>query len=116
MATNKIDANRIEKLIKWVRTHDGRVLCDVDIDKYFINPLMEALGDDVDQILEYLDGMDVDDMDEIEGCFPEIYGKFMTEEVWEALEKLEEKIDRESTRMKEFRKRESERKAEALAE
>lgn len=116
MATNKIDANRIERLIKWIRTEDGLLLCDVDIDKYFINPLMEALGDDVNQILEYLDGMDVDDLDEIEGCFPEIYGKFMTEKVDEALGKLEEKIDRESTRMKEFRKRESERTADALAE
>lgn len=114
MATNRVDANEIEELIKWVRSGDGPLLCDADIDKFFINPLMEALGDDVDQILAYLDGMDVDDLDEIEGCFEEIYGKFMTDEVYEALGKLEEKIDRESTRMKEFRKREAERKAEAL--
>lgn len=116
MATNRIDTNRIERLIKWVRTEDGSLLCDVDMDKYFINPIVEALGDDVNQILAYLDGMDVDDLDEIEGCFEEIYGKFMTDEVYDALGKLEEKIDRESTRMKEFRKRESERKAVALAE
>ncbi len=114
MDTNKVDTDRIAELIKWVQTEDGMLLCDVDIDKYFINPLMEALGDDVNQILGYLDGMDVDDLDEIEGCFPEIYGKFMTEEVWEALEKLEEKIDRESTRMKEFREKEKQRKDEAL--
>ena len=116
MDTNQVNTARIEELIRWVQTDEGRLLCDVDIDKHFINPLMEALGDDVDQILEYLDGMDVDDLDEIEGCFPEIYGKFMTEEVDEALGKLEEKIDRESTRMKEFRERESEKKAGALAE
>ena len=60
--------------------------------------------------------MDADDLNEIEGIFEEIYGKFMTDEVYEALGKLEEKIDRESTRMKEFRKRESERTAEALTE
>ena len=70
----------------------------------------------MEEILAYLNEMDVDDLDEIEGCFEYIYGKFMTDEVWEALERLEEKIDRESTRMKEFRKRESERKAEALTE
>jgi len=116
MDTNKVNTDRIEELIKWVQTEEGRLLCDVDIDRHFINPLMEALGDDVDQILEYLDGMDVDAMDVIGGCFPEIYGKFMTDEVYDALGRLEEKIDKESTRMKEFRKRENERKAEALAE
>ena len=31
----------------------------------------------------------------------------MTDEVWDALEKLEEKIDKESTRMKEYREREA---------
>ena len=92
---DEIDANRIEELVKWFRTHDGRVLCSMDIDKYFVNPLMEAFGDDVDEILAYLNEMDVDDLDEISGCFEDIYGKFMTEGVWEALEKLEKKIDEE---------------------
>ena len=111
-----MDTNRIEALVESLRTGDGWMLYEIDSDKYFVNPLMEAFGDDVDEILVYLNEMDVDDLDEIEGIFEDIYGKFMTEEVWEALEKLEEKIDRESTRMKEFRKRESERKAGALAE
>lgn len=109
-----MDTNRIEELVEWFRTHDALVLCDANIDKYFVNPLMEAFGDDVDEILAYLNEMDVDDLDEIEGIFEEIYGKFMTEEVWDALEKLEEKIDRESTRMKEFRK--SQRKVQAMDE
>ena len=61
----------------------------------------------MDEILAYLNEMDVDDLDEISGCFEDIYGKFMTEEVWDALEKLEVKIDKESTRMKEFRKKEA---------
>lgn len=102
-----MDTNRIEELVKWFRTHDGRVLCAMDIDKYFVDPLMEAFGDDVDEILTYLNEMDVDDLDEISGIFEDIYGKFMTDEVWDALEKLEVKIDKESTRMKEFRKREA---------
>lgn len=111
-----MDTNRIEALVESLRTGDGWMLYEIDSDKYFVNPLMEAFGDDVDEILVYLNEMDVDDLDEIEGIFEDIYGKFMTEEVWEALEKLEEKIDRESTRMKEFRKRESERKVGAQAE
>lgn len=109
-----MDTNRIEALVESLRTGDGWMLYKIDSDKYFVNPLLEALGNDVDEILAYLNGMDVDDLDEIEGIFEDIYGKFMTEEVYDALGKLEEKIDRESTRIKEFRKRESGKKAEAL--
>ncbi len=111
-----MDTNRIEALVESLRTGDGWMLYEIDSDKYFVNPLMEAFGDDVDEILAYLNEMDADDLNEIEGIFEEIYGKFMTDEVYEALGKLEEKIDRESTRMKESRKKESERTAEALTE
>lgn len=111
-----MDTNRIEELIKCFRTGDGWALYEIDRDKYFVDPLMEAFGDDVEEILAYLDGMDVDDLDEIEGCFEYIYGRFMTEDVWDALEKLEEKINRESTRMKKFREREERRRIEALEE
>lgn len=98
-----MDMNRIKELTEWFRTHDGRVLCEMDVDKYFVKPLMDAFGDDVNQILAYLNKMDVDALDEIEGCFEYIYKKFTTDEVYETLGKLEEKIDRESTRMKEAR-------------
>ena len=67
---------------------------------------MEAFGDNVNEILDYLDEIDVDDLDVIAGCFEDIYGKFMTDEVWDRLEKLENKINEQSTRMKEYRKRE----------
>ena len=107
-----VDKNEVESLVKWWdELEDTQGL---DFTKLVIFPLMEAFGDDVEEILAYLNEMDVDNLDEIEGCFEYIYGKFMTDEVWEALEKLEEKIDRESTRMKEFRKREGGRKTEAL--
>jgi pyruvate/oxaloacetate carboxyltransferase len=56
-------------------------------------PLMKAFGDDVNEILDYLNEMDIDDLDEISGIFEDIYGKFMTEEVWNALEALEKKIE-----------------------
>lgn len=36
--------------------------------------------------------MDVDDLETISGIFEDIYGKFMTDEVWDALEALEEKL------------------------
>jgi len=95
-----VDTNRIKELIDWCETGDGMFLCSMDWDKYLGMPLMEAFGDDVEEILAYLDEMDVDDLDTISGCFEDIYGKFTTDEVWDALEKLEEKIEKESTRAK----------------
>ena len=102
---NKINREKLASIIKWAKENPDAY--EVDIDEYFFNPLMEAFGDNVNEIIEYLNGMDVDDLDTIAGCFENIYGKFMTEEVWDALEKLEKKIDKESTRMKEFRKKEA---------
>ena len=99
-----VDKKEIKNLIKW---WDG--LGDtqgLDFNKLVILPVMEAFGDNVNEILDYLDEMDVDDLDVISGCFEDIYGKFMTDEVWDRLEKLENKINEQSTRMKEYRKRE----------
>ena len=84
-----MDKNRIETLIKWWKETDTQ---GMNITKYFIDPLMEAFGEDVEEILAYLNTMEVDDLEEISGCFEEIYGKFMTDEVYDALEELEEKI------------------------
>lgn len=84
-----MDKNKIESLIKWWKETDTQGIPYV---KYFIEPLMKAFGDDVDEILEYLDNMDVKDLDFISGAFEYIYGKFTTEDVWDALEKLEQKI------------------------
>ncbi len=101
---NKIDKEKLHSIIRWATKNPNAYV--VDIDEYLFNPLMEAFGDDVDEILAYLNEMDVNDLDEISGCFEDIYGKFMTDEVWDALEKLEKKIDEENTRMKEYRERE----------
>lgn len=84
-----MDKNKIVSLIEWWKEIDAQ---GIDILEYFFNPLMEAFGDDVDEILKYLDEMDTDDLSLISGIFEYIYGKFMTEDVWDALEKLEQKI------------------------
>ena len=62
------------------------------MDRDFFEPIMEALGDDISAIFEYLNDMDVDDLETISGIFEDIYGKFMTDDVWDALEILEEKL------------------------
>ena len=92
-----MDEERIKSLIKWWEETDTQ---GMDVTRYLFDPLMEAFGDDIDEILEYFKVMDVDDLDTISGCFEDIYGKFTTDEVWDALEKLEEKIEKESTRAK----------------
>lgn len=53
---------------------------------------MAAFGDNVDEILKFLNELDIDDLDYISGCFENIYGKFMTDDVWDALGALEDKI------------------------
>lgn len=82
-----MDKNKIESLIEWRKKSET-----IDDVKYFIEPLMKAFGDDVDEILKYLNNMDVEDLDFISGTFEYIYGKFTTEDVWDALGKLEQKI------------------------
>ena len=64
----------------------------VDIDSEFIEPVLEALGDDIEEILEYLNEMPVEDLGLISGCFEYIYGRFMTDDVYDALGELERKV------------------------
>ena len=85
-----MDEKEIESLIKWWKNTDTQ---GMDIDKHLINPLMEAFGDDADEIIAYLDDMDVEDLDLISGCFEAIYGKFTTDEVYEVLGELEDKLN-----------------------
>lgn len=84
-----MDKKEIESLIKWWKETDTQ---GMDIGKYLFNPLMEAFGDDVEEILAYLNEMETEDLAIISGCFEEIYGKFLTDEVYDALEELENKI------------------------
>lgn len=84
-----MDESRIESLIKWWKETDTQ---GMDTGKHLINPLMEAFGEDVDEILACLNQMEIEDLREISGIFEEIYRKFMTDEVYNALGKLEEKI------------------------
>jgi len=52
---------------------------------------MDALGDNIDDIFEFLNDMEPEDLLVISGCFEMIYKKFMIEEVWNKLEALERK-------------------------
>lgn len=84
-----MDRNRIESLVKWWKETDTQGL---DIEKYLVNPLMTAFGDDEDEILSYLDETEKEELEILSGCFEEIYKKFPTDRVYDALGELEDKI------------------------
>lgn len=84
-----MDEKRIESLIQWWREADTQ---GMDSMKHLITPLMEAFGEDAAAILAYLEKMEVEDLREISGCFESIYRKFMTDDVYNALGELEDKI------------------------
>ena len=88
-----VNKEKIKKLIDWYNK-DIRGEEYFYMERDFFEPIMEALGDDINAIFKYLNDMDVDDLETISGIFEDIYGKFMTDEVWDALEKLEEKIEK----------------------
>ncbi|MBE5952323.1 MAG: hypothetical protein E7260_12210 [Lachnospiraceae bacterium] len=83
-----MDSAKIEELINWWLSSDTQ---GMDIEKYLLTPVMDALGDNIDDIFEFLNDMEPEDLLVISGCFEMIYKKFMIEEVWNKLEALERK-------------------------
>ena len=86
-----MEKEKVDSLIEWwgsfKKDHQG-----VDFSVYMAQPLMEAFGEDVNEILEYLNSINEESLLAISGCFEDIYRKFTTDEVWDALEALEQKI------------------------
>ena len=85
-----MDKNRIESLIKWWKETDTQ---GVDIVKHLINPLMEAFGEDESEIIAYLNQMDPEDLEIISGSFEDIYRRFPSDEMYDALGELEDKMN-----------------------
>ncbi len=84
-----LDAKEAKEIIKWWKDTDTQ---GMDFTNHLCKPLMEAFGDDVNEILEFLDEIDVYDLWLISGIFEDIYSRFTTDEVWDALERLENKF------------------------
>ena len=85
----EVNKKEVDSLISWYREMRGH---ELDYEELFFEPLLEAFGEDIDEILKFLNEMDIKDLEMISGCFEDIYGKFMTDEVYDALGELEEKI------------------------
>lgn len=86
----EINKEVILQLINWWRNTDTQ---GMDIEKYLLSKVMNAFGTaDITEILSFLDSLPVCDLETISGCFEKIYAKFMTEDIYEALGSLENKI------------------------
>ena len=86
------DFNAILRLITWWKNTDTQ---GIDSDKYFYMPLLARLGEDEETVLSRLECLSQSDLEVVSGCFENVYRKFTTEKVWNALEVLEKKIQRE---------------------
>ena len=86
------DFNAILRLIRWWKNTDTQ---GIDSDKYFYMPLLARLGEDEETVLSRLECLSQSDLEIVSGCFEDVYRKFTTEKVWNALEVLEKKIQRE---------------------
>lgn len=85
-----MDKEEIFELINWYRNIDTQ---GMDMNVYFFPKLMKAYGNDVEEILSFWDTLPVCDLEIISGSFEDIYAKYITEDVYDALGKLEEKIN-----------------------
>jgi hypothetical protein len=86
------DFNAILRLIRWWKNTDTQ---GIDSGKYFYMPLLDRLGEDEETVLSRLECLSQSDLEIVSGCFEDVYRKFTTEKVWNALEVLEKKIQRE---------------------
>lgn len=86
------DLNALLRLIAWWKNTDTQ---GIDTEKYFYMPLLARLGEDEETVINRLECLSPSDLEIVSGCFEDIYRKFMTETVWNALDELEKKIQRQ---------------------
>lgn len=86
------DFNAILRLLEWWKNTDKQ---GIDSGKYFYTPLLARLGKDEETVLNRLNCLTQDDLKIVSGCFEDVYRKFTTEKVWNALGELEKKVQGE---------------------
>lgn len=84
-----VKKSEADKLIAWWKETDHS---GMDYDKYVLVPLMEAMGDNIEEIFDYLESLPMKELEIVYGCFENIYKKFTTEKVWVELGRLEDKL------------------------
>ncbi len=85
--SNQPDDKRIKEIIADLRkATDDDIMESFDIDEDFLQPIVEAMGDDQQKVQEYITNMSDEDKELINGVNDILYGKFMNEEMWNFLD------------------------------
>ena len=88
-----VDDKRVRELVKEIKMLAKKYYYLEPQYELFWSNVVEALGDNVEDIIKYFNEIEVELVDYLTCIFDDIYGKFMTDYVWDELEKLEKKID-----------------------
>ena len=87
--------NEINKLLHERKTfwkeNDCLDRCHIFDEKY-IKPMLEALGDDEEEIKEFLRNCCKEDLVYMSEFFENIYERFNNEDMWQFLEEMEQRI------------------------
>lgn len=86
-----VDKNKVLKLLKDRKTFwSSQGMTDIpEYDELYLKPLIEALGDDEEEIKQFLRECDEEDLSYLCGIFEYIYEKFMNDDMYDFLDEME---------------------------
>lgn len=86
-----IDKKKIEKLLKDRKTFwSGQGMTDIpEYDEQYTEPLVEALGDDEEEIKQFLRECNKEDLLYMSEIFEHIYEKFLNDDMYDFLDEME---------------------------
>ena len=89
------DIKRINELLCERKTfwkdNDCLDRCHI-FDERYVKPMLEAIGDDEEEIKEFLVECSREDLNYMSEFFESIYGRFMNEEMWKFLEEIKQRM------------------------
>ena len=95
MVCKVADIKRINELLCERKTfwkdNDCLDRCHI-FDERYVKPMLEAIGDDEEEIKEFLVECSREDLIYMSEFFESIYGRFMNEEMWKFLEEMEQRM------------------------
>ena len=83
-----IDKKAIVELLDYRKTLSGE---EPWYEKEYLNPMLEALGDDEEEIKQFLRECNEEDLSYLCGIFEYIYEKFLNEDMYDFLDEMEVK-------------------------
>lgn len=83
-----IDKKAIVELLDYRKTLSGE---EPWYEKEYLNPIIEALGDDEEEIKQFLRECNEEDLSYLCGIFEYIYEKFLNDDMYDFLDEMEVK-------------------------